>query len=118
MAWTKVLAQDALPVGARQVVKIGDKNILVLNHEGTIYAVENACPHLKLPMKKGKITESGAIVCPWHRSSFNLCTGKAQDWITFPPVVSKVMGMVASEKDLGVFPTRIEDNAIQIDIGA
>ncbi len=118
MVWTKILAQDALPIGNRQVVKIGEQKVLVLNHDGEIYALENACPHLKLPLAKGKITPNGAIVCPWHRSSFNLCSGAVEEWITWPPVVSKAMSMVASEKSLKVFPTRLENGDILIDIEA
>jgi hypothetical protein len=116
MVWTSVLAQDALPIGKREVVKVGEQKVLILNHEGKIYALENACPHLKLPMKKGKITANGAITCPWHRSSFNLCSGAVEEWITWPPVVSDAMKLVSPEKALKVFPTRLEDGNILIDI--
>lgn len=117
MVWTSVLAQDALPVGNREVVKVGEQKVLILNHEGEIYALENACPHLKLPMAKGKIA-NGAITCPWHRSSFNLCSGAVEEWITWPPVVSKAMSLVSAEKAIKVFPTRLEDGKILIDIEA
>ena len=115
MSWTKVLSVDALAPGARQVVKVGDRKILVLNHEGQMYAVDNACPHLKLSLKKGKIV-SGAIVCPWHRSAFDLSTGAPKDWISWPPVMGKVMGMVSQEKPLSVFPTRVEEGNIWVDV--
>ena len=116
MSWTEVIDTDKLPVGERQVVKLGDKNILLLNHEGKIYAVDNICPHLKLPMKKGKITSDCAIVCPWHRSSFDLETGAVKQWSPFPPVVGKVMGMMSKEKSLAVFPTRVEAGKIMVDL--
>ncbi len=86
MSWTKVLSVDSLAPGARQVVKVGENSILLINNNGQFHAVGNRCPHLKLSMTKGKITEDGAIVCPWHRSSFDLCTGAVKDWITWPPV--------------------------------
>jgi nitrite reductase/ring-hydroxylating ferredoxin subunit len=117
MTWTKVLASDALGVGERQVVKVNDRNVLLINNNGQIYAVDNLCPHLKLPMKKGKITADGSmIVCPWHKSAFNLCTGEVGEWTPWPPVVGKVMGMVSSEKPLPVFATRIEDGSIWVEI--
>lgn len=116
MSWTKVLPVDTLTPGTRQVVKVGERNILLVNHNGQLYAVDNACPHLKLSMKKGKITEDGAIVCPWHRSAFDLCTGEVKDWTPWPPVVGKAMGMIAKEKSLPVFPVRVEDNSIWVDI--
>ena len=33
MSWIKVLDQDALPQEARQVVKIGSRSILLINHQ-------------------------------------------------------------------------------------
>ncbi|MCX7594567.1 MAG: Rieske (2Fe-2S) protein [Fischerella sp.] len=116
MSWTQVLSADALSPGARQVVKVGNRSILLVNHEGQLYAVENACPHLKLPLKKGKITPDGAIVCPWHRSAFDLRTGEAKEWIAWPPIVGKAMSVVSPQKPLSVFPIRVEAGNIWIDV--
>jgi nitrite reductase/ring-hydroxylating ferredoxin subunit len=116
MGWTSVLAADALAGDGRQVVKVGDLAILLLNHQGTIYAVDNLCPHLKLPMKKGKVTGDCAIVCPWHKSAFDLKSGAVRNWTPWPPVMGKVLGMVSSEKALTVFPTRIEEGQIWVEI--
>jgi nitrite reductase/ring-hydroxylating ferredoxin subunit len=115
MAWTKVLTADALAPGGRQVVKVGNRNILVLNHENQLYAVENTCPHLKLPMKKGKI-ENGAIVCPFHRSAFDLQTGAVKTWCPWPPGVGKVFSLISQANTLPVFPLRVENGNILIDV--
>jgi nitrite reductase/ring-hydroxylating ferredoxin subunit len=64
MAWVKVLAQDELPPDARKVVKGDNCAILLLHHDRQIYAMENLCPHMKLPLKGGKVTADHAIVCP------------------------------------------------------
>jgi nitrite reductase/ring-hydroxylating ferredoxin subunit len=116
MTWTKVLSVDALSPGARQVVKVGKQNILLLNHEGQVMAVDNICPHLKLPLKNGKITEDGAIVCPWHRSAFDLQTGDVKEWSPWPPVMGKALGMISREKALSVFPVRVEEGSIWVDL--
>ena len=116
MSWTKVIAEGALSPGDREVVKVGDRKILVLNHEGKLYAVDNVCPHLKLKMKKGKITPDGSIVCPWHRSQFDLCSGEVKEWTPWPPVVGKVMGMASQPKPLPVFPIRVEEGSIWVEV--
>jgi nitrite reductase/ring-hydroxylating ferredoxin subunit len=114
MNWIKVLAQDELLQDARQVVKVDKRTILLLHHGGQIYAIENACPHMKLPLQKGKITDDNAIVCPWHYSAFDLASGDVKDWCSWPPGVGKVLGMVAKEKALTVFPTRVEEGSIWV----
>ncbi|RCJ17945.1 (2Fe-2S)-binding protein [Nostoc sp. ATCC 43529] len=116
MSWTKVLAAEALSPGARQVVKVGNRKILLLNHENQLYAVDNTCPHLKLPMKSAKITEDKAIVCSFHRSSFDLSTGEVKQWCPWPPGVGKVFSLISQEKTLPVFPIRVEEGNIWIDV--
>ncbi|BAZ03508.1 Rieske (2Fe-2S) protein [Calothrix sp. NIES-3974] len=114
MNWIKALSQDELPANTRKVVKLEDKAILLLNHNQKIYAVENSCPHMKLPMRKGKITDDGAIVCPFHRSAFDLETGELKEWTPFPPGVGKLMGMISQQKPLAVFPTRVDEGNIWV----
>lgn len=116
MAWTKVLAADTLTLGAREVVKVGNRKVLLLNHENRLYAVDNICPHLKLPLKAGQITDNGAIVCPAHRSAFDLQTGEVQDWCPWPPVVGKLFSAISPAKTLPVFPLKVEDGNILIDV--
>ncbi|PZD73356.1 Biphenyl dioxygenase ferredoxin subunit [Acaryochloris thomasi RCC1774] len=117
MSWEKAVSQNELAQeGARQVVKISQKKVVLLNHQGEIYAVENSCPHIKAPMSKGKVVD-GTIVCPFHRSVFDLKTGAVQDWCPFPPGVGKLFGKIKSETALAVFPTRIEDGSVWVDIG-
>ncbi len=116
MSWTKVLGANDLPVGARQVVKVGSQKILLLNHNGQLHAVANACPHLNLPLRKGKITEDGAIICPFHRSAFDLKSGEAKVWSPWPPVLGQALGKLSTESDLPVFPVRVEDGSIWVDV--
>jgi nitrite reductase/ring-hydroxylating ferredoxin subunit len=116
MSWTKVLAADALASGTRQVVKVGKRNILLLNHENQLYAVDNICPHLKRPLKDGKITETGAIVCPTHQSAFDLRTGEVQTWCPFPPGIGKLLSFISQEKTLPVFPLEVKEGSIWVDL--
>jgi nitrite reductase/ring-hydroxylating ferredoxin subunit len=115
MAWIKVITLESLQPGGREVVQVGDRKILVLNQENQYYAVDSACPHLKLSLKKGKIT-GGAIVCPWHRSAFDLNSGEAKDWTPWPPLVGKAMAAVSPPKPLTVYATRLEDGNLLVDV--
>ena len=116
MSWVKVLSQDALPQETRQVVKIDNRSILLINHSGQVYAVDSICPHMRGPLQKGQVTSDGAIVCPWHHSAFDLGSGDVKDWSPWPPGVGKVLGMVKRENALSVFPTRLEEGSIWVDV--
>jgi nitrite reductase/ring-hydroxylating ferredoxin subunit len=118
MVWTQALAADALGTGTRQVVKLEGRSLLLLNEGGNIYAVDKVCPHMKIPLKRGKITDEGTIVCPLHRSEFDLASGNVKNWCPFPPVVGNVLGKISPEKNLGVFPTKIENGQILVDLSA
>lgn len=116
MSWQKVFSVNALAPGQRQLVTVEQQKILLINHNGELFAISNACPHMKLSMKNGKITEEGSIVCPWHKSAFDLRSGEATDWISWPPVVGKAMSMISKQKPLQVFPVRVEQDSIWVDI--
>ena len=117
MNWMKVLETAALPPGERKIVQVEDHTILLINHEGTIHAVSNSCPHMRLPLKRGKV-EDETITCPFHRSTFDLNTGDVKAWSTWPPVAGKVLGTLSREKALPVFETKVEDGAIWIGLDA
>jgi nitrite reductase/ring-hydroxylating ferredoxin subunit len=40
MSWIKVLPVDSLPSDTRQVVKVGKRNILLLDHDSQLIAVD------------------------------------------------------------------------------
>ncbi|WP_298623810.1 Rieske (2Fe-2S) protein [uncultured Legionella sp.] len=101
----------------RHVAMIDGHKILFIWHNEKVHAVQSQCPHLKLPLAKGKITEECTIVCPFHKSEFDLNTGEAKCWSTWPPVVGNLLGKLSKEKNLTVYPTQIEKGQIMVDIG-
>jgi len=115
MNWVKTLPQDQLPEGERRTVKIGGHSILLIHHEGQIYALASACPHMRLPLKGGQI-ENGSIVCPWHHSAFDLQTGDVKEWSPWPPALGRMLGALSREKALPIFPTKVEQGSIWVDL--
>ena len=109
----KVLDEDALADGERQVVEVQDRKVLLMRHDGKLYAIQHNCPHMGAPLKRGKV-QDGTIVCPLHRSVFDLETGAVEEWAPWPPVVGAVLGAVKEESALRVYPTKLADGAIWI----
>lgn len=112
MSWVKVLSEDELPEGARQIVELSGRAILLVNHKGDIYAVDNRCPHMGAPLVEGEVTEEGTIICPRHHSEFELSTGDVKAWSPWPPGLGRVVGAISREKGLPIFPTRVEEGNI------
>lgn len=113
MNWTRLLDVEALPEGERKIVQIEDHAILLIHEGGELYAVANQCPHMRLPLKRGKV-EDETITCPFHRSAFDLNTGDVKAWSPWPPVAGRLLGTISREKALPVFETKVEDGAIWI----
>jgi nitrite reductase/ring-hydroxylating ferredoxin subunit len=114
MNWIEVLAQDELPEGARQVVKAAAREILLINHQGQIHAVESRCPHMGASLARGEVTDEDTIICPRHHSVFGLQSGDVKDWAPWPPGVGRVLGAISPETTLPVFPTKVEKGSIWV----
>ena len=114
MNWNKALAEKELPEGGRQVVKIGGLAILLVRHENQVHAVNNKCPHLGMPLQKGAITADDALVCPWHKSAFDLKSGEVKTWSPWPPVLGKLLGCIKKEAVMTVYPVKVEDGSIWV----
>jgi nitrite reductase/ring-hydroxylating ferredoxin subunit len=74
-----VCAVHELPPGSRRVVEINRyEEALVLNLDGTIYAISNICPHEGAALQRGTV-EGAVLYCPLHRWGFELTTGASID---------------------------------------
>lgn len=115
MHMIRVLPVENVPENARKVVEVGEYRVLIIHSGGKFFAVSNHCPHMSLPLKNGKISDDGAIVCPFHHSAFDLENGDVKDWSPWPPVVGRALGTLAREKALPVFATEVKDGWLWIE---
>jgi nitrite reductase/ring-hydroxylating ferredoxin subunit len=114
MDMLKLFPVSELPPGSRRVVNVGPRKVLVLNFKGEILAVDNSCPHMRFPLKDGQVTDDCGIICPFHHSAFDLRTGDVKDWAPWPPGIGPVLGRIAREKALQVYPTKVENGFLWI----
>jgi nitrite reductase/ring-hydroxylating ferredoxin subunit len=57
--------------------RLGTKELAVYRDlTDTVRAVEDRCPHRRLPLSMGRLTEDGSIQCPYHGWSFDGATGR------------------------------------------
>jgi 3-phenylpropionate/trans-cinnamate dioxygenase ferredoxin subunit len=93
MAWHVVARAAEIPPGARKVVQVPGRNIVVFNNAGELFAISTKCPHKGGNLSRGTLTglvcsrepgryeysRPGEILrCPWHGWEFDLRTGKSR----------------------------------------
>ncbi len=61
-------------------IKLAGRSLLLSRTDGTLCAIENKCPHLGLPLSKGRVAD-GKVTCPFHGSTFDLRSGANVDWV-------------------------------------
>jgi nitrite reductase/ring-hydroxylating ferredoxin subunit/uncharacterized membrane protein len=77
--FTAVLDEDELPdTGLRRVELDGAGVLLSRATSGEICAIAATCNHFGGPLEQGD-REGNTVVCPWHKSRFDLCSGESID---------------------------------------
>jgi 3-phenylpropionate/trans-cinnamate dioxygenase ferredoxin subunit len=65
---------DQLPPGQRKLAFVDGSSIVLFNVGGTVYAIDNSCPHNGSSLAGGKL-EGHVLQCPGHGLRFDLRTG-------------------------------------------
>ncbi len=73
-----------------------DSLIVVIRHQGKIYAVAGECPHQAAPMADAEVGD-GKIICCLHFWSWTLADGKPFE---------------EAEEDLPTYPVRVSDGKV------
>jgi len=72
--WTDAIAETDVTEGAIMRATVNCVDAVLTRHHGEIYALADRCTHRGGPLHEGELRD-GAIVCPWHQSSFRLVDG-------------------------------------------
>jgi nitrite reductase/ring-hydroxylating ferredoxin subunit/uncharacterized membrane protein len=74
-----VMDEAELPQdGTRRVEVDGAGILLSRSSGGEVCAISSVCSHLGGPLEEGE-REGDAVICPWHGSRFDLCSGGVID---------------------------------------
>jgi nitrite reductase/ring-hydroxylating ferredoxin subunit len=74
MPFVKVATVAEVPPGRGKAVMAQGWPLALFNVNGTIYAIDDACPHKNLPLAGGLVAGTD-VICPFHGARFDLCTG-------------------------------------------
>ncbi len=71
----RAMSDADLPEGEPKRLRIRGVQIVLIRHEGHIYALADTCSHMGASLSRG-ILRDGIIQCPWHGSRFKLENGR------------------------------------------
>ena len=113
--WTTVCSKkDLKPNSLKAAFGAGLDILVATNQGGSVFATANVCPHIGTPLDQGTV-ENGAIVCPLHRSAFDLKSGKlVGPWCPAPPLIGPLTGKLKSPRALKTFQARTIGDKVQV----
>ncbi len=65
---------DQVPPGKSTTVKVGGKDVALFNVDGTLYAIDDTCPHAGGSLGTSKF-DGMIVTCRAHGMKFDLATG-------------------------------------------
>jgi len=65
---------EELKAKGRLVVHGPHRPILLIHESGSVFALDNRCPHMGFPLERGSV-EDGILTCHWHHARFELGSG-------------------------------------------
>lgn len=90
-----------LPCGGCTRAEADGEDILVVNVDGTLYAVDNICTHDYAELHEGEL-DGKEILCPLHGARFDVTTGE----VLSPPAY----------EDLRTYEVRLEGGMVQVKV--
>lgn len=74
--WLVALASEVKPHHPGAFSLGNAKLAIYRDRQGTVRAVDDVCPHRRMPLSKGRITEDGHLQCGYHGWCFDGATGR------------------------------------------
>jgi 3-phenylpropionate/trans-cinnamate dioxygenase ferredoxin subunit len=81
----KVATVSEIPPGHKKTVEVDGVLVVLVNLDGTFYAVEDMCTHDGGPLGEGRL-DGCRLICPRHGAAFDVRTGAALKMPAFEPV--------------------------------
>lgn len=116
---------DEFSDGELHAVKAGATGVVVAMVDGELHAARNHCPHLGFSLTKGPgglTYADGQVQCPWHNSTFDLCSGDNLDWAPgfagrqMPRWSAKLIALGKKPAPLTIYPVTVEGTDVFVEL--
>ena len=118
-----------VPSGKMKHVEVKEKEILLANSDGKVYALCDRCSHMNAPLSMGTLNGK-VVICPLHGARFDVTTGKkvgepmTPDPSKFPePLPESLQKMFARSAEItskvktydqSTYETKVEGNRVKV----
>jgi nitrite reductase (NADH) small subunit len=99
VTWIVAGELPAITRARRTVFEVDGYEVLVLAHEGSLYAFQNRCIHKRRELSRGVVL-NGKLVCPGHQWAFALESGHE----------------AIKDECQPMFPVRVVDGIVEVDV--
>ena len=110
MTWVRAASREAIRAGAARRVDLNGARIALVNVEGTVYAVDDDCPHEEGGSLSRGTVDDGSVWCPLHGARFALATGE-----TLEPPEDEQMGPPV-DRGIRVYSVMIQGDDIYVEL--
>jgi len=73
--FTRTIRAADLHDGDKQKVMVGEAAVVLIRQGDQVFAMADRCAHQGGPLSEGDVRD-GVIICPWHRSQYDIRTGR------------------------------------------
>jgi nitrite reductase/ring-hydroxylating ferredoxin subunit len=105
-SFIRVADTSEIGLGKTKKIAVGDVVVLIVNVEGSFYAVDSLCTHYGGDLSEG-ILKGNILTCPVHGARFNVTNGK----VISPPTEPLDRPDI---ENLTIYQLRIENQNISI----
>jgi toluene monooxygenase system ferredoxin subunit len=100
MSFREVGKESELWVGELRQVRVDERSVLLLRTDAGVFAYEDRCPHLGVPLSQGAL-EGCKLTCAAHHYQYDACTGR---------------GINPRNVSLRAYPVRCQAGAIFVEV--
>ncbi len=110
----EVAAAADLTPGQMKAFSVGGARVLIVNLNGEYLAVSDFCPHLSVPLSRGKL-DGDCLTCVGHGSQFNLRDGSVTRWVGRKPgLISRLVD--GKPSTLPCYQVRVEAGMLYVEL--
>jgi nitrite reductase/ring-hydroxylating ferredoxin subunit len=109
--------------GELKAIEVEGHSLIAARVGSEVHVAANKCPHLGFSLTKGPAGlrfSDGVVTCPWHNSTFNVCTGENLDWVSgfaghdIPKWSRAMVRLGRKPRGLVTVPSRVVDGTVTV----